>query len=230
MSMQTVAELVADIPGWLRDEDISKLYELACATPGPVLEIGTWCGKSAAVLGYGVRDGAVGAKVVSVDVNVNRLHQARAELAQRDLGPHVTLVSGTADAFLKAADGFEPMLVFVDGDHTLRGVLRDLAALEPCVPRDAVVVFHDYANTSNEYEVEQAVSRSWIPRDCEFGGVFGLSGVFVRRDGRARSSPRAPVLLDAVRYDAPALRLKQRIPPALRERVHVAYRRLSRRA
>jgi methyltransferase family protein len=195
-----------------------------------VLEIGTWCGKSAAVLACGVRDGSNGAKVVSVDVNVNRLHQARAELAQRDLAAHVTLVSGTADAFLNAADGFEPMLVFVDGDHTLRGVLRDLAALEAHVPRDAVLVFHDYAGTSNEYEVEQAVSRSWVPRDCEFGGVFGLSGVFVRTDGRPRSSPQPPLLLDAVRYDTPALRLKQRIPPELRERVHVAYRRLSRRA
>ena len=39
--------LVESIRGWLRVEDAEKLYELAHATPGPVLEIGTAHGKSA---------------------------------------------------------------------------------------------------------------------------------------------------------------------------------------
>jgi predicted O-methyltransferase YrrM len=232
---RSVGEAVRDIPGWLHEEDTRKLYELAFFSPGPILEIGTWCGKSAAVLAYGARDGGRNAPIFSVDVNESRLDQARIELSQRGFAASVTLVHGTVKAFLNAVAGFEPRLVFVDGNHSLRGVLRDLAALESRVPQGALLLFHDFSGARNDdphdrgYEVARAVARSWVQRDCDFGGVFGLSGLFVRRNGPAPSAPARPLLLDAVRYDVPMLRIKQRIPPQLRERAHHFYRRFGRR-
>jgi predicted O-methyltransferase YrrM len=211
-----VVRAVADIPGWLEDEDVLKLYELAASTDGPILEIGTWRGKSGAALALGARDGGRGAAIVSVDINEERLGQARAELAARELGSGVTLVRGTAAALFAAAPDLAPTLVFVDGDHTRRGVERDLAVLERHVPSGAELLFHDYANTRNEYDVRRTVDESWVERDCDFAGVFGMCGLFARRRG-GPDATGAPLLVNAVRYDAPLLRWKQRVPAGLRE-------------
>jgi hypothetical protein len=43
-----IGETVADVPGLLRAEDEEKLYELASETEGPILDIGTYRGRSAA--------------------------------------------------------------------------------------------------------------------------------------------------------------------------------------
>lgn len=223
---------VADIPGWLHEEDALKLYELSYFSPGPILEIGTWCGKSLTVLAYGARDSGRNAHIFSLDINERKLDAARCELARRDLAANVTLVRGSVSALVGAVAGFEPLLVFIDGDHSLRGVLRDLSALEPRIPRGALMLFHDFSSARNadprdrDYEVERAVARSWVRRDCDFGGVFGVSGLFVRREGAPISTPEGPLLLDAVRYDEPVLRLKQQLPADLRERAYHLRRRL----
>jgi SAM-dependent methyltransferase len=214
----SIVAQVEEIPGFLRDEDVLKLYELAYFSDGPVLEIGTWCGKSTAALAAGARDSARGAAVFSVDINEDRLEQAREGLAARGLGTEVTLVRGSAAALFAAAPRFSPKLVFVDGDHTLRGVRRDLAVLERHVPNGALLLFHDYANTRETFEVRRALEGSWVMRECDAGGVFGLSGLFVRRSGGPAGDGTAPLVLDAVRYDAAVSRLKQRIPARLRER------------
>ena len=43
-----VKPLIADIPGWLTDEEGEALYELArrCTGRGVIAEIGSWKGKS----------------------------------------------------------------------------------------------------------------------------------------------------------------------------------------
>jgi hypothetical protein len=177
------------------------------------------------VLVSGAQAGGRDVPIVSVDINEDRLAQARSALAARGLGDRVTLVRGSAAAFFAAAPRFAPTLVFVDGDHTLRGVSRDLAVLERRLPDGALVLFHDFAcardadSRDRGFEVRRAVVRSWVMRDCDFGGVFGLSGLFVRREGGPAAGDGAvPLLLDAVRYDPPALRAKQRVPAAMRER------------
>ena len=177
------------------------------------------------MLASGAQAGNRDAAIVSLDINEDRLELARAALAARNLGARVTLLRGSAAALFAAAPRFAPTLVFVDGDHRLRGVNRDLAVLERHLPAGGVLFFHDFASARNDdprnraYEVRRAVTHSWVMRDCDFGGVFGLGGLFVRREGGLPpDSGAAPLLLDVVRYDLPALRLKQRLPAAARER------------
>ena len=55
-----VKPLIADVPGWLTDEEGEALYELAraCTGKGVIVEIGSWKGKSTVCLGLGSQAGA----------------------------------------------------------------------------------------------------------------------------------------------------------------------------
>lgn len=226
---------VQDIPGFLTEEDALKLYELAFFSEGPILEIGTWCGKSLAVLASAVRDSGRTTHIISVDINERKLRQAQEELARRELTANITLIHGSVGALLRVTHDLRPLLVFVDGDHSFRGVRRDLRALEPHMPIGSMLLFHDYTSPRNEnpldpfYDVARAVRRSWVARDCDFGGVFGLSGLFLRRTGAPTPQRPRPLLVEAVRYDKAALRLKQNVPVRLREKVSSRMQRAARR-
>ena len=56
-----VKPLIADVPGWLTDEEGEALFELArsCTGKGVIVEIGSWKGKSTVCLGLGSQSGAV---------------------------------------------------------------------------------------------------------------------------------------------------------------------------
>jgi predicted O-methyltransferase YrrM len=58
-----IARLVATVPGWTPEDQLLGLSILATATAplgGDVLEIGSWCGRSTAVLGHAVRRSGIG--------------------------------------------------------------------------------------------------------------------------------------------------------------------------
>ena len=183
---------VEGVPGWLLEEDALKLYELAHAAPGPILEVGTHRGKSAILMATALRDAGREGPVVSLDIDREGLEAARSEAAKRDLADRIAFVRGTAEALFRSRPGFAPGLVFLDGDHTRRGLARDLRALAACVPRGAVLLFHDFNDERNDdpgepdYGVTQAVAESWVARDCEFGGVFGACGLYLRETGPQR--------------------------------------------
>jgi predicted O-methyltransferase YrrM len=209
------AELVADIPGWLRPEDALKLYELAYYAPGPILEIGTYRGKSATLMAMAARDSGRSTLVVSVDVDPSGLREAAAAAAAKGVRDRLLLVRGSAEAFLASNDGFRPSLVFLDADHSEEAVARDLRTLEPHVPRGGLLLLHDFLDPKNddpsasEVGVVDAVHRSWVSHRCEFAGVFGASGLFRRvNDGPPIPDPG---ILDLLRYDSPRLQYLQRV-------------------
>jgi hypothetical protein len=61
---------VASLPqGWLNEFDAGVLYSLAAATRGPLLEIGSWIGRSSCAMAYGLRDAvAAGAPLARFDI------------------------------------------------------------------------------------------------------------------------------------------------------------------
>jgi predicted O-methyltransferase YrrM len=219
---------ISSIPGWLRDEDVVKLYELAYRTPGPILEIGSARGKSAAVIASALRDASSSATFVSLDVDAEALEDAAATLADLGLGERVLFVRGSARAFFHSVSHFAPALVFVDGDHSESGVLADLRELERRVPSGGVLVLHDYYDPPNPdpaaggFGVVAAVERSWVPRECDFEGVFGACGVYRRKQGAAAPRPGAgpAPIVDLSHRDPLRLRLlgRGRLPLARRYR------------
>lgn len=64
MTLQTtpiinqIEQAVRDVPGWSPLDQLFALFTLACASadlPGDIVEIGSWCGRSAAALGLAAR-------------------------------------------------------------------------------------------------------------------------------------------------------------------------------
>ena len=190
-AQRRAVDSIERLPGWLLDDDALKLYELAHSARGPILEVGTYRGKSAILMATALRDAGLEGPVVSLDVDAAGLREAAAHASERGVADRIALFRGTAQALLRSRPGFAPAFVFLDGDHSRRGVARDLRALRDRVPAGAPILLHDYHDDRNaepsepDYGVPQAVEHSWVARDCEFGGVFGCCGLFVCRSGPA---------------------------------------------
>ena len=222
-----VHDHVASIDGWLSQEDSLKLYELAYLAPGPFLEIGTYRGKSAAVITTALQDAGRSVEFYSLDIAGDDLELARATLKQRGLGQYVTLVHGSVTAFFRALPGFRPRFVFIDGDHSAKGVARDLAALETRVPRGALLLFHDFRDARNDdpsnkdYGVPEAIGQSWVARDCEFAGTFGVTGLFrrVRGGQEAADESAARASIELIRLDRRRVRLLVGVARPVKRRV-----------
>jgi len=180
--------LVESVPGWLRPEDAEKLYELAHDTNGPILEVGTYRGKSVILIATAAKDAGHDIVVYTLDVDRAAQRAAMAEAQARGVASMIVFIRGTLSAFAQAYPQVRPSLTFVDGDHTDAGVQRDLEALETLVPSGGSLLFHDFNDPLNEdpacaeIGVRPTVERSWVAGQCEFVGEFGCCGLFTRRD------------------------------------------------
>ena len=209
-----IGKLVGDVPGLLRPEDELKLYELAYFATGPILEIGTYRGRSTTIMARAARAGA-GASLFSVDVDRVALRRGAEALARHEVAERVVFVRGSVGALLREFEGLRPSLTFVDGDHSLEGVRRDLAAIEPAVPDGGLLLFHDFHDERNadpavpEIGVQAGVEGSWVTRDCDFAGVFGCCGLF-RRSSGGPAAGGVPIV-DALRRDSLRMQYLQRV-------------------
>lgn len=129
----TIAGLIDRIPGWTPPDQLLALHMLATTTArlgGDVLEIGSWCGRSTAVLGHAVAASGTG-HVWAVDLfpaktdwrtNPDGTHSFEVEIGgrrfgsyedqtvwdepfQRDIVPIYETYDGILDAFTAAIDG-----------------------------------------------------------------------------------------------------------------------------
>ena len=197
--------LVESVPGWLRPEDADKLWELARSASGPILEIGTYHGKSAVLMALALKDAGSGAVLYTLDVDARALRSAQAAAETHGVADRIVFVRGTSAALAGAYPHLRPALTFVDGDHSQAGVERDLAALEALVPDGGRLLFHDYHDPRNEdpgceiVKVRPAVAGSWVVRDCDFDGVFGCCGLFTRHTG---GPPAIIPIVDLLRLDS----------------------------
>ena len=185
-----IADAVWDIPGWLSEEDSQKLYELAYFADGPILEIGTYCGRSTVIMATAIADRGARGYLVSLDIDGQMLALAQRFIRKHGVQEHVLLVSDSIDKFLRSSPKFRPNLVFIDGDHSAADVEADLEWLAHGVNSGTVMIFHDYVPSSlpvtdgfgvspEPIEVAQAVNDSWVPSFTEFAGTFGCSAVFM---------------------------------------------------
>src|SRR6266540_2427295 len=115
-----VKPLIADIPGWLTDEEGEALYELArrCCGDGVIVEIGSWKGKSTVCLGLGSRAGN-SVPVYAIDPHADyRFGDFKTNVERAGIAD---LVRPIASFSQPAADEFdEPIeFLFVDGSTTV---------------------------------------------------------------------------------------------------------------
>jgi predicted O-methyltransferase YrrM len=165
-----VKPLIADVPGWLTDEEGEALYDLAkrCTGRGVIVEIGSWKGKSTVCLGLGSRDGAH-ARIFAIDPHANyRFGDFKENVDRAGIGD---LIEPVASLSQPAADDFEePIeLLFVDGSHEYDLVLEDFEKWVPKVVDGGWVAFHDTTWTAGPRKVVgQAIYRGRVFKDVKF--------------------------------------------------------------
>jgi MMP 1-O-methyltransferase len=226
-----VKPLIADVPGWLTDEEGEALYELAraCSGKGVIVEIGSWKGKSTVCLGLGSRAGA-SVPVYAVDPHADyRFGDFKDNVERAGIQKLVRPVASLSQA---AADGFdEPIeLLFVDGSHEYHLVLEDFEKWVPKVVEGGWVAFHDTTWTAGPRKVVgPAIYRSRRFKDARF--VVGSTTVArkVERNGFADRARNRYVLgvKTAFWLGSTALKKQRRLLPKPVERLG---RRLLRRA
>jgi predicted O-methyltransferase YrrM len=145
------------------DEGLA-LYEAAAASPGPFLEVGTYCGKSAVYLGAAAR--ATGAVLFTVDhhrgseENQAGWEHHEADLVDPDIGlmdtlPHfrrTIFAAGLEDAVIAivgesatvAAHWATPLgFLFIDGGHGPEPAHQDYERWVPHVQVGGTLAIHD---------------------------------------------------------------------------------------
>ena len=167
---RTVKPLIADVPGWLTDEEGEALFELArcCEGRGVIVEIGSWKGKSTICLGRGSRAGN-GVRIYAIDPHADyRFGDFKANVERTGVGDLVTPIASLSQA---AADDFDqPIeLLFVDGSHEEDLVREDFQKWVPKVVDGGWVAFHDTTWTPGPRRVVgELVYRSRSFADVRF--------------------------------------------------------------
>ena len=155
----------ADVRGFLPDDEGLQLYEwaLAATAAGPLLEIGSYCGRSTIWLGQaaqarqtavfaidhhrGSEEHQVGeshhdAELVNDEGLFDTFAAFRRNIAQADLEQVVIpIVTGSAQF---AAHWAGPLsVVFIDGGHSLDAALADYRHWAPRIGPGGVLAIHD---------------------------------------------------------------------------------------
>jgi predicted O-methyltransferase YrrM len=164
-----VKPLIADVPGWLTDEEGEALYELAraCTGRGVIVEIGSFKGKSTICLGLGSQAGSA-VHVHAIDPHQERFPEFEANVARAGIAELVRPIPSLSQA---VADDFEePIeLLFVDGSHEYDLVLEDFEKWVPKVVDGGWVAFHDTTWTPGPRKVVgHAIYRSRRFKDARF--------------------------------------------------------------
>ncbi len=160
MNLGSILATMRPIAGWFTDDEARLLIATATAalmTPGPVVEVGSYCGRSTVVLGSVVRDLCPAERVYAIDPHGGKIHPEQVEqpstlerfrrniAAAGVAGVVETIVARSTDV---AWDG--PIrLLFIDGWHTYEHVSRDFNHFARWVAPDGLVAFHDYATANN---------------------------------------------------------------------------------
>ena len=164
-----VKPLIADVPGWLTDDEGEALYELAraCTGKGVIVEIGSFKGKSTVCLGLGSQAGA-SVPIYAVDPHQERFPDFKKNVQRAGIDELVRPVPSLSQP---AADEFhEPIeLLFVDGSHEYELVLEDFEKWVPKVVDGGWVAFHDTTWTAGPRKVVgHALYRSRRFKDLKF--------------------------------------------------------------
>ena len=174
----TVHEAFDAIPGYSHPGEFEALARYASECPGPWVEIGSYCGRSACYLGEAAKE--AGTVVFAVDPHRGNPEMApgmdchHPEVWGRELGSLSVLVDsvrtaglegtvipvvGPGDAF--ALTGVRPGFVFIDGDHSYAGCRRDADDWAPLVAPGGMLAMHDTTDTNVGVVYAELLRDGW---------------------------------------------------------------------
>lgn len=168
------------LDGWLTDREALGLYLTARKLPhnATIVEIGSWQGKSTYCLSKGLRSGKVHAidpfnadggfdegntaLYLNKKGSSNLLEQFRKNMKELDVLQHIIIKEGYSHQFHNDFDKID--LLFIDGDHSIKGCKSDFELYSPKIARNGFLAFHDYYEDRDElgptYVIKQLVLQS----------------------------------------------------------------------
>lgn len=151
---------VGKIDGWLSQNEASLLYDLARDATGPIVEIGSWRGRSTSALALGSMNGnqqPLYAIDSFIGITAKDRPTAFGEVAGLGSSSYELLRSNLDSAGINGLVRIVPKasqdaatevpaecgLLFVDGAHDYKSVKRDIELYSPKVKTGGLVVLHD---------------------------------------------------------------------------------------
>jgi MMP 1-O-methyltransferase len=179
MCIDELKQTIADVEGYLTEQEGSLLYELArkCTAPGVIVEIGSWKGRSTICLALGSKAGQ-GKTVYAIDPHtgtretreafgpISTFHEFADNMRRAGVEDVVVpLVHASADV---ARTFDEPVaLVFIDGDHEYESVKQDFDDWYPKLVEGGTVALHDTVTWSGP----RRIARDCVLRSKSFRHV-----------------------------------------------------------
>lgn len=164
------------IEGWYVAHEGKLLYDLAAAVPEgrSIVEVGSWHGRSAAVLA------SVGRPVILVDPM--SAYNGPTCASREDIDALARFVAAHDNVRWKrcrtgdlCAEMYRVGMVHVDGDHAWPHPLLDYLHLEPGLAPDAVAAFHDaHADKGPMLAVRALEAAGKLERLARAGGLLAL--------------------------------------------------------
>lgn len=147
------------ISGWFSVAEMRAYAALIRHFVGPsgtAVEVGSWLGRSSYVAAWACQE--VSARLVCVDTWAGSPSEDEANytLGQdeaysaflenlKEFPATMVAHKGLSSDVAKALDSYGPLsLVFLDGDHTTKGVLNDIDSYRPKIVRGGAMCGHDY--------------------------------------------------------------------------------------
>lgn len=169
--------------GWFSKVQISALYQLVLATDGPILEVGSWIGRSTTVIGHALRNRPEPVEFHTVDYGISSLEEWQEKFgssllnkpnAERYL-PHVTREGGSLSSlrenlsvrgmldlvsihkgdFHNVAPKIGYSLIFCDATHNRREIDTNVPALIAMLKPGGVLACDDISDELYEYLISK---------------------------------------------------------------------------
>ncbi|PCJ57316.1 MAG: hypothetical protein COA65_09660 [Rhodospirillaceae bacterium] len=131
-----------DIEGWF---NFQQIYDSAVETgeDGDVfIEIGSYKGKSAAYMGQAIKDSGKRITLLTSDIDEGLSRECKENIYECSLTRHVSTVWISSKQL--SSEISECGFVFIDGDHSYRGVNQDISLWYPKVKTGRIFAGHDY--------------------------------------------------------------------------------------
>jgi predicted O-methyltransferase YrrM len=150
------------IPGMISIEVGSYLYTLVTSQnriEGDVVEIGSWQGRSTIFIAAAMKVNPNG-KFYAIDhfkgnvgkekayfVNGDNIEKSlRDNISRINLNEYVNIINDTSENAVKTNFTNKIRFLFIDGDHTYKGVKNDIESFEIFLQKGSIVVFDDYSS------------------------------------------------------------------------------------
>jgi len=166
IDLEALAQISSSIPGMISPKSGQHLYTLCYMQEleGDVVEIGSWQGRSSSFLARAVINSKNGNFYAIDHFKGNVGKESFYQVGQKDLTDLeegflmnmkrigltevVNLLNMSNEQAEKELKGIKIRLLFIDGDHTKKGVEKDIELFFPKLMEGSIVIFDDFSESA----------------------------------------------------------------------------------